>query len=92
MKITDVKVNLVHENVLKAVVNIVIEYAFVVKNIKIIEGKKGLFISMPSAKNKAGKFRDIAHPIKIEVRDEIEKLIMEAYTEALKTGGEPTED
>ena len=84
MKITDVKVILRSADALKAFVSIVIDDAFVVKGIKIIEGKNGLFIAMPSQKGKKGEYRDIAHPLNSETRSEMEKLIMDKYNEVLQ--------
>ena len=84
MNITDVKVFLRPTDPLKAFANIVIDDAFIVKNIKIIEGKNGLFIAMPSQKVKNGEYRDIAHPLNTDTRNSIEKLILDAYNEALK--------
>ena len=84
MTITDVKIFLRPAEPLKAFANIVIDDAFIVKNIKIIEGKNGLFVAMPSQKNKSGEYRDIAHPLNTDMRNELEKLIIEKYHEALK--------
>jgi len=84
MNITNVKIHLRPADPLKAFANIVIDDVFIVKNIKIIEGKNGLFIAMPSQKGKNGEFRDVAHPLNTETRNEIEKLILDAYNEALK--------
>ena len=84
MTITDVKVFLRPADPLKAFANIVIDDAFIIKNIKIIEGKNGLFIAMPSQKNKNGEYRDIAHPLKTETRIELEKLIIDKYNEVCK--------
>jgi len=88
MKITDVKVFLRPADSLKAFANIVIDDALIIKNIKIIEGKTGLFIAMPSQKNKAGQFKDVVHPLNTETRNEIEKLILDKYNEAVNN---PTE-
>lgn len=83
MKITDVRIKLFErEDKLKAVASITIDECFVVHDIKVIDGKEGLFISMPSKKNPDGKHKDIAHPIKQETRAEIESLILEAYKNA----------
>jgi stage V sporulation protein G len=84
MNITDVKVFLRPADPLKAFANIVFDDAFIVKNIKIIEGKNGLFIAMPSQKGKNGEYRDIAHPLNTDTRNEIERLVLDAYKEALK--------
>ena len=62
---------------MKAVVSITIDEEFVVHDIKVIEGEKGLFIAMPSRKAADGEYRDIAHPINSETREQIQKLILE---------------
>ena len=64
---------------MKAVVSITIDDEFVVHDIKVIEGVKGLFIAMPSRKAADGEFRDIAHPINSETRDYIQNIILEEY-------------
>jgi stage V sporulation protein G len=84
MKITDVKVFLRESNQLKAFVNIVIDDAFIIRNIKVIEGENGLFIAMPSRRLSSGEYRDIAHPINTETRNYIEQTIIEKYKEVLK--------
>ena len=66
---------------MKAVVSITIDDEFVVHDIKVIEGEKGLFIAMPSRKATDGEYRDIAHPINSETRDKIQSLILEKYQE-----------
>lgn len=68
---------------MKAVVSITIDEEFVVHDIKIIEGEKGLFIAMPSRKAADGEYRDIAHPINSNTRDRIQKLILEKYQETM---------
>ena len=84
MQITDVRVRKVtKEGKMKAVVSITIDDEFVVHDIKVIEGEKGLFIAMPSRKTTDGEYRDIAHPINSETRDRIQKLILEKYDEAM---------
>ena len=84
MQITDVRIRKVEkESKMKAVVSITIENAFVVHDIKVIEGEKGLFIAMPSRKAGDGEYRDIAHPINAETREYIQNLILEKYKEAL---------
>ena len=85
MKITDVRVRKVaKEGKMKAVVSITIDDEFVVHDIKIIEGEKGLFIAMPSRKAVDGEYRDIAHPINSATRDHIQNLILDAYEKALE--------
>ena len=67
---------------MKAVVSITIDEEFVVHDIKVIEGEKGLFIAMPSRKSSDGEYRDIAHPINTQTRDKLQKLVLEAYDKA----------
>jgi stage V sporulation protein G len=80
MEITDVRVRKVaKEGKMKAVVSVTFDNEFVVHDIKVIEGEKGLFIAMPSRKALDGEFRDIAHPINSATRDKIQKCILEKY-------------
>ena len=82
MQITDVRVRKVtKEGKMRAVVSITIDDVFVVHDIKVIEGEKGMFIAMPSRKASDGEYRDIAHPINSETRDKIQSLILEKYQE-----------
>lgn len=82
MQITDVRVRKVtKEGKMRAVVSITIDDVFVVHDIKVIEGDKGLFIAMPSRKAADGEYRDIAHPITTEARAKIQELILEKYQE-----------
>ena len=91
MQITDVRVRRVaKEGKLKAVVSITIDDEFVVHDIKVIEGEKGLFIAMPSRKATDGEYRDIAHPINSRTRDRIQSTILGRYEEALEK--EPEEE
>ena len=84
MQITDVRIRKVEkEGKMKAVVSITIDEEFVVHDIKIIEGEKGLFIAMPSRKAADGEYRDIAHPINSNTRHRIQKLILEKYQETM---------
>ena len=84
MQITDIRIRKVDkEGKMKAVVSITIDEEFVVHDIKVIEGEKGLFIAMPSRKAADGEYRDIAHPINSETRDRIQKMILERYEVAL---------
>ena len=86
MNITDVRVRKVSKDgKMKAVVSITIDEEFVVHDIKVIEGEKGLFIAMPSRKATDGEYRDIAHPINSETRDRIQTMILEKYEEAAQT-------
>ena len=80
MQITDVRARKVNkEGKMKAVVSITLDNEFVVHDIKVIEGEKGLFIAMPSRKAADGEYRDIAHPINSETREKIQNIILEKY-------------
>lgn len=84
MNITDVRVRKVaKEGKMKAVVSITIDEEFVVHDIKVIEGEKGLFIAMPSRKATDGEYRDIAHPINSDTRERIQRLILAKYDEVM---------
>ncbi len=84
MKITDVRVRKVaKEGKTKPVVSITIDEEFVIHDIKVIEGEKGLFIAMPSRKASDGEYRDIAHPINSLTRDSIQTMILNRYEEAV---------
>ena len=83
MQITDVRVRkITKEGKLRAVVSITIDNEFVVHDIKVIEGEKGLFIAMPSRKSADGEYRDVAHPINTDTRERIQSLILEKYEQA----------
>ncbi len=80
MQITDIRIRRVEkEGKMKAVVSITIDEEFVVHDIKVIEGEKGLFIAMPSRGAADGEYRDIAHPINSGTRDRIQSLIIDKY-------------
>ena len=84
MQITDVRVRKVaKEGKLKAVVSITMDEEFVVHDIKVIEGEKGLFIAMPSKKAVDGEYRDIAHPINSRTRERVQTMILDAYERSL---------
>lgn len=84
MQITDIRIRKVDKDgKMKAVVSITIDDAFVVHDINIIEGEKGLFIAMPSRKASDGEYRDIAHPINSGTREKIQKMILDKYDEVL---------
>ena len=84
MKITDVRVRkITKEGKMKAIVSITIYDEFVVHDIKVIEGEKGLFIAMPSKKATDGEYRDIAHPINQTTRENIQGIILDRYEQAL---------
>ena len=86
MQITDVRIRKVaKEGKMKAVVSITIDNEFVVHDIKVIEGEKGLFIAMPSRKAADGEYRDIAHPVNADTGNMRQTLILEQY-EAMRLG------
>lgn len=85
MEITDVRIRKIDKDgKMKAIVSITFDNAFVVHDIKVIEGKKGLFIAMPSRKSLDNEFKDIAHPINPEMRNLLQDLVLEKYQETLK--------
>lgn len=94
MQITDIRIRRISkEGKMKAVVSITFDNAFVVHDIKIIEGEKGLFIAIPSRKAADGEYRDIAHPINSETRDTVQSMVLRRYEELMEEvedeGGEP---
>lgn len=79
MNITDVRVRKISkEGKMKAVVSVTIDDEFVVHDIKVIEGDKGLFIAMPSRRSSDGEYRDVAHPINTSTRERLQAVILEA--------------
>lgn len=84
MQITDVRVRRVaKEGKMKAVVSITLDEEFVVHDIKVIEGEKGMFIAMPSRKALDGEYRDVAHPINSATRERLQNIILEKYEQVL---------
>ena len=84
MQITDVRVRkITKEGKMKAIVSITLDDEFVVHDIKVIEGEKGLFNAMPSKKATDGEYRDIAHPINSSTRENLQRVILESYEKAL---------
>ena len=82
VQVTDIRIRSVEkEGKMKAVVSITIDDEFVVHNIKIIEGEKGMFIAMPSRKASDGEYRDIAHPINTATRERLQNMILAKYRE-----------
>ena len=89
MTITDVRVRTIaKEGKMKAIVSVTIDEEFVVHDIKVIEGEKGLFIAMPSRKTTTGEYRDIAHPISSQTREQMQEIILREYQKAAETEGE----
>lgn len=87
MEITDVKVIPVDDEKLKAFVSIVFDHSFVVTDIKVINGPKGLFVSMPSKKRKDGTFKDIAHPLNNQMRQYLEDKVLGVYKQQVSSAG-----
>ncbi len=84
MQITDIKVRKINaDGRMKAVVSVTFDDAFVVHDIKVIEGQEKLFIAMPSRKTPDGEFKDIAHPINAEMRELLQNMILAKYEESL---------
>ncbi len=91
MKITDVRIRkITNETKMKAVVSVTFDNEFVVHDIKVIEGEKGMFIAMPSRKTVNEEFKDIAHPINASTRDMMQEAIIEEYQKAAAQMAEAT--
>ena len=85
MQITDVRIRKISkEGKMKAIVSLTLDGEFVVHDIKVIEGEKGLFIAMPSRRAGDGEYRDIAHPINSQTREMIQNIILERYEAVLE--------
>ncbi len=84
MEITDIRIRKINlDSKMKAVVSVTFDNALVIHDIKVIEGTDKLFVAMPSRKTPEGEFKDIAHPINMEMRDDLEKNILAKYQTAL---------
>ena len=80
MQITDVRVRMKgNDSKMKAIASITIDDVFVIHDIKVIDGEKGMFIAMPSRKAGDGEYKDIAHPINSATREKIQRIILEKY-------------
>lgn len=89
MNITDIRIRrLEGSGKMKAIVSITIDDEFVLHDIKVVDGEKGLFIAMPSKKTADGEYRDIAHPINTETRNRIQQMILDKYQEELTVSEE----
>jgi stage V sporulation protein G len=86
MNITDIRIKLIdkEDTRMKAIVSLTIDNSFVIHDIKVINGEKGLFIAMPSKKDNDGEYKDIAHPINTATRNLIHNAIINRYEEVLK--------
>lgn len=92
MTITDVRVRkIAKDGKMKAIVSVTLDDEFVVHDIKVIEGEKGLFIAMPSRKTADGEYRDIAHPINSETRQQMQEVILREYENAIPVEEEAEE-
>lgn len=91
LSITDVRVRpyAKADDKLKAFASITLNGCFVVTDLKVIQGKKGLFVAMPSRKRRDGSYKDVAHPLDQETRDRIEVTVLKAYDAALVQGAQP---
>ncbi|PTH43375.1 septation protein SpoVG [Staphylococcus capitis] len=82
MKVTDVRLRKIQtDRRMKALVSITLDEAFVIHDLRVIEGNSGLFVAMPSKRTPDGEFRDIAHPINSDMRQEIQDAVMKVYDE-----------
>lgn len=91
MEITEVKIFPVQEDKLKAYVTITLDDCFIVRDLKIIQGKTGMFVAMPSKKTKDGTFKDIAHPLNSDTRQQMEQTILDAYEKEAAAGKIPSD-
>jgi stage V sporulation protein G len=91
MMVTAVSMRVVEREKVKAFASITLDDEFVVHDLRIIEGQKGLFVAMPSRKLPNGEFRDVAHPIKPEVREMIQVAVLEEYERRKEEGPEVPE-
>jgi stage V sporulation protein G len=90
MEVTNVRIYPVDEEKLKAFVTIVLDNCFIVRDLKVIQGAKGLFVAMPSKKRRDGSFGEVAHPLNAETRAKIEGAILNEYGRITVGNGEPT--
>lgn len=88
MNITKVSIRHVDMNKVKAIASITIDDDFVVHDLRVVEGERGLFVAMPSRKLPSGNFRDVAHPINSETREMVQNIVLEEY----KNSVDPNED
>jgi stage V sporulation protein G len=91
LEITDIRIKkITSDSKMKAVVSVTFDNAFVVHDIKIIEGQDKLFTAMPSRKTPDNEFKDIAHPINSQMRETLESAILKEYDNYLNS--EPVEE
>jgi stage V sporulation protein G len=89
VKITEIRITLRDEERLKGFANVTLGDAFVIRGMKIIQGKTGLFVAMPSRKRPDGTYQDIAHPVTTEAREQLEEQVLAAYEAELNAQGKP---
>jgi len=87
MEVTEVKVFPVDEDRLRAYVTITLDHCFVIRDLKVIKGTTGFFVSMPSKKRKDGTYKDIAHPINSETRRLLEERVIQEYEQTMHNAG-----
>jgi stage V sporulation protein G len=92
MEVTETRIHLRNEARLKAFATVTFDGAFVVHNMKVVNGNNGLMVCMPSRKIKDGTYKDIAHPINNEFRDKLEGIILKAYKEEAAKSGVPADE
>ena len=93
MNITDIRIRKTYtENRLRALVSITVDYDLAVHDIKVIEGPERLFVAMPSRRDEGGAFRDIAHPITAQAREQLEGCVLRAYWDYLDQRLEPVSE
>ena len=84
MNITDVRIFLTSRTgPTKAFASVTFDDVFVVKDLRVVDGKKGLFVSMPSRKDRNGEFRDVCHPITTEMRNIIQEAVIEKFNQEI---------
>ena len=88
VKITEVRISLKNEGKLRAFASITLDCCFVVRGLKVINGSRGFFVSMPSRRRRDGGYQDIAHPINSEMRQEIEDKVLDAFENELNRMGQ----
>ena len=88
MNITDVRVFPVDEDKLKAYVTITLDHCFVIRDLKVIHGASGLFVAMPAKRRRDGTYKDIAHPLNADTRQQMERTILEQYGRQLQAAAQ----
>ncbi len=85
MEITDIMIRKLSLNSkMKAIVSITFDNSFVIHDVKVVEGHKGIFVAMPSRRTPEGEFKDIVHPINSEFREVISSQVLAKYKEAIE--------